>query len=220
VGDTLELKAEARDSRGRPLTGRPVVWATSDAEVALVDSSSGVVIAGAAGSAQITASSEGKTESIRVTVLPQPRTSRVELAAESAAQQVSAAPPANPAAERQRMLDQMLASVELCYGALRAKDVIRVRELYRPETKSDREKLKKLERILQTREWEAVVGEREDGAQRLDGSRATMDFGFRLSWKDAFGGRLRSEPVFRAEFVKNGDRLDLASCRIVGSPKL
>jgi hypothetical protein len=114
----------------------------------------------------------------------------------------------------------MLAGVELCYGALRVKDVDRVEELYKPESRSDQEKLKKLGRILRTSEWEAEVGEREDGAQRLEGSNPTMDFGFRLSWKDSFGGRLRSEPVFRAEFVKNGDKLDLSSCRIVGSPKL
>jgi uncharacterized protein YjdB len=220
VGDTLELKAEPRDARGRPLADRPVTWATSEPEVALVDSASGVVIAGAPGSTQITATAEGKSGNVRVTVLPQPRTSRTELAAETVAQRAEDPPPVPPAAERQRLVDQMLAGIEVCYGALRAKDVDRVEELYRPETKSDREKLRKLGRILQTREWEAVVGEREDGAQRLEDSTAAMDFGFRLTWKDSFGGRIRSQPVFRAEFVKNGDQLDLSSCRIVGSPKL
>jgi hypothetical protein len=47
-----------------------------------------------------------------------------------------------------------------------------------------------------------------------------MEFGFRLAWKDAFGGRLASQPTFRAEFVKNDDGFDLTSCRIVGSPHL
>jgi hypothetical protein len=47
-----------------------------------------------------------------------------------------------------------------------------------------------------------------------------MEFGFRLSWKDAFGGRLSSRPMFRAEFTESGGKLDLASCRIVNSPKL
>jgi hypothetical protein len=64
------------------------------------------------------------------------------------------------------------------------------------------------------------VGDREDGTQHIDGATAAMDFSFRLTWKDAFGGRLSSNPVFRAEFAKNGNSWDLSSCRIVGSPNL
>ena len=97
----------------------------------------------------------------------------------------------------------------------------RVAALYHPATRADEEKLSKLGRILQTREWSAQVGEREDGAQRLESGSASMEFAFRLSWKDAFGGHLRSRPVFRAEFREiAGGKLDLASCRIVNSPKL
>jgi hypothetical protein len=124
------------------------------------------------------------------------------------------------AIERQRSIEQIRAGVEQCYDALLRKDVVRVEELYQPETKDDREKLKKLSRILSTSEWEAQVGEREDGPERLEGSTASMDFGFRLAWKDAFGGRLASSPTFRADFVKNGNTLALSSCRIVGSPRL
>jgi hypothetical protein len=223
VGDTLPLRAEPKDSRGRALADRSVEWGSSDPEVAPVDSA-GVVIAAAAGSTEIKAASEGKTETVRVRVLPQPRTSRTEAIA--AAQRASSDPaaatatPADAAVERKRVIDQMLAGVEQCYGALRGKDVVRVMELYRPATRSDREKLGKLERILRTREWDAQVGEREDGAQRLEATSPSMEFGFRLSWKDAFGGRLNSRPVFRAEFTRNGSSLDLTSCRIVGSPKL
>jgi hypothetical protein len=47
-----------------------------------------------------------------------------------------------------------------------------------------------------------------------------MEFSFRLTWKDAFGGRLSSRPVFRAEFARNGDGWNMSSCRIIGSPKL
>jgi serine/threonine protein kinase/uncharacterized protein YjdB len=221
VGDTLELRAEPRDARGRPLAERPVVWASSEPGVAAVDSSTGVVIANAPGSAQITATSEGKSGSVRVAVLPQPRTGRAELAAKPVAPRAEPAPsPVDPAAERQRVLDQMLAGVELCYGALREKDMVQVVALYHPATKADREKLSKLGRILQTREWSAEVGEREDGTQRLENGSASMEFGFRLSWKDAFGGRLNSRPVFRAEFTQSGGKLDLTSCRIVNSPKL
>jgi hypothetical protein len=47
-----------------------------------------------------------------------------------------------------------------------------------------------------------------------------MEFSFQLAWRDAFGGRLSSRPVFRAEFTRDGARWRLASCRIVGSPRL
>ena len=109
--------------------------------------------------------------------------------------------------------------MQQCYDALRSKNVDRVTELYRPVDKSDREKLNKLTRILRTEEWSAVVGERVDGTRQL-GSGAAAEFSFHLAWKDAFGGRLTSRPVFRAEFARSGNRWEMSSCRIVGSPKL
>ena len=223
VGDTLELRAEARDARGGPLEQREATWGSSDSSIVTVDAA-GVAVATAAGSANITATAEGKTGTVRITVLPQPRTSRTETVAAQAPagqEEVSAEPSAaDPATTRQRRIDQVLAGVDRCYVALRDKDMGRVSALYHPETKDDQEKLSKLGRILQTREWNAQVGEREDGAQRLDTDSASMEFGFRLSWKDAFGGHLSSRPVFRAEFTESGGNLDLASCRIVNSPKL
>ena len=47
-----------------------------------------------------------------------------------------------------------------------------------------------------------------------------MDFSFELSWKDAFGGRLSSQPTLRAEFDRTDKRWRMTSCRIVGSPRL
>jgi hypothetical protein len=124
------------------------------------------------------------------------------------------------AGDRQQILSQMIAGVEQCYTALGQKDVARVRALYSPTDKADQDKLKKLTRILSTREWSAEIGEREDGVHRIADNGAHMDFSFHLSWKDAFGGRLNSYPVFRAEFSRNGNALDLVSCRIIGSPRL
>jgi uncharacterized protein YjdB len=220
VGDTLTLRAEPKDLRGRALADRSVEWVSSEPAVAPVDSA-GVVIAAAPGSTEIRASSEAQAGTVRVTVLPQPRTSRAELAAEAVPRRTpDPAPPAQPADNRQQTLAQMLAGIERCYTALARKDVVRVEELYKPETKIDRENLKKLGRILRNSEWEAQVGERQDGPQQLDGASPWMRFGFRLSWKDAFGGRLSSEPEFRAEFVRAGGNLELSSCRIIGSPRL
>ena len=219
VGDTLDLRAAPRDQRGVELSGQPAVWASSDPDVASVDSS-GVVVAVAAGSADISASVDGKAGKVRVTVLPQPRTSRAELAAEEARRSAPDAPPGDPAAERLRVIDQMGQGVDQCYNAVAQKDVSRLEDLYHPESKSDRDNLKKLSRILRTSEWAAQVGEREDGAQRIGSTTASMEFEFRLSWKDAFGGRLTSRPMFRVEFVKDGSTLNLSSCRIIGSPDL
>jgi uncharacterized protein YjdB len=220
VGDTLTMRAEPRDHRGGSLAERPVAWASSDTGVATVDSVSGVVVAQGAGSVDITAISDGKSGLARVTVLPQPRTGRSEPAAPSEAQQAAGPSREDLAAERHQVLSQMRAGVEQCYGALQTRDVTRLEQMYNSASKSDREKLRKLSRILRTDEWAAAVGEREDGAQRIDSDSAAMDFSFRLTWKDAFGGRLSSRPIFRAEFARNGNSWDMASCRIIGSPKL
>jgi hypothetical protein len=201
------------------LSGHTAAWTSSNPDVASVDSS-GVVVALAAGSADISASVDGEAGKVRVTVLPQPRTSRAELAAEEARRSAPTTPPADPAAERLRVIDQMRQGVDQCYKAVAQKDVRRVEDFYHPESKTDQDNLKKLSRILLTSEWSAQVGEREDGAQRIGSTTASMEFEFRLSWKDAFGGRLNSQPVFRAEFTRNGGQLDMTSCRIVGSPRL
>jgi len=64
---TQLLTATPRDAQGNPLTGRAVVWTTSAQAVATV-SNSGLVTAAAAGSATITATSEGKSGTATITV--------------------------------------------------------------------------------------------------------------------------------------------------------
>jgi len=123
-------------------------------------------------------------------------------------------------AERTRRDVTIRLGVLKCYGALRSKDIARVTDLYGPGNKSDEDKLNKLTRILETKEWAAVIGERVDGARQVGNTSAAVEFSFQLVWKDAFGGRLTSRPVFRAEFVKNGNEWEISSCRIAGSPKL
>jgi uncharacterized protein YjdB len=67
VGSTVALSATPQDSAGYALSGRTVSWATSNAAVATV-SQTGVVTGVAAGSATITATSEGKSGTAAVTV--------------------------------------------------------------------------------------------------------------------------------------------------------
>ena len=67
VGQTLQLTAVPKDANGNALTGRTVTWASAAPSVATV-SGSGLVTGVAAGSASITATSEGRTGSAAITV--------------------------------------------------------------------------------------------------------------------------------------------------------
>lgn len=71
VGGTQQLTATMVDANNAVLTGRAVVWSSSDAAKASV-SATGLVTAVAVGSATITATSEGKLSTATVTVLPVP----------------------------------------------------------------------------------------------------------------------------------------------------
>ncbi len=67
VGQTVQLAATPKDSAGAALTGRTVMWASSNTSVATV-SGSGLVTASVAGTATITATSEGKSSTAAITV--------------------------------------------------------------------------------------------------------------------------------------------------------
>jgi uncharacterized protein YjdB len=67
VGQTAQLAATLRDANGNILTGRTVTWTSSNTTVATV-SGSGLVTGKAAGSATITATSEGRSGTASITV--------------------------------------------------------------------------------------------------------------------------------------------------------
>ena len=67
IGQTLQLSAVTRDSAGGALNGRTIAWTSSDPTRASV-SGSGVLTALTAGAATITASSEGRSGSVTVTI--------------------------------------------------------------------------------------------------------------------------------------------------------
>lgn len=68
-GDRVALRAVAYDAGGKVLSGRLVLWATSNADVATVDNA-GVVTARGGGTATITATIDGESGSARATVAP------------------------------------------------------------------------------------------------------------------------------------------------------
>ena len=67
AGQTVQLSATPKDANGNALSGRTVTWASSNGAVATV-SGTGLVSGTAAGSATITATSEGHSGSAPVTV--------------------------------------------------------------------------------------------------------------------------------------------------------
>ncbi|MGH7502669.1 MAG: beta strand repeat-containing protein [Longimicrobiales bacterium] len=71
IGDTGRFTAVLRDAGGTVLSGRPVVWSSSNPSTATV-SSDGRIIALAAGDATIVATSEGEQGDAAVTVEPPP----------------------------------------------------------------------------------------------------------------------------------------------------
>src|SRR6266542_3024841 len=67
VGATVQLTATTKDAAGNVLTGRTVTWTSSNTTVATVNAA-GLVTGAAAGTATITATSEGKTGTAAITV--------------------------------------------------------------------------------------------------------------------------------------------------------
>jgi uncharacterized protein YjdB len=66
VGSTVQLTAVAKDGAGTILSGRPMTWSTSSAQIATV--AAGLVTGVAAGTAYIVATSEGKSDTATITV--------------------------------------------------------------------------------------------------------------------------------------------------------
>src|SRR3970282_2245815 len=68
-GESTQFDASVRDEGGQTLADRVVAWATSDPTIATV-SATGLVTGVAAGTARISATSEGKGDTATVTVNP------------------------------------------------------------------------------------------------------------------------------------------------------
>lgn len=73
IGGTQQFTATLKDAGDTTRTDRAIVWSTSNAAIATVGASSGLVTGVAAGTATITATSEGKTGTASITVAAVPR---------------------------------------------------------------------------------------------------------------------------------------------------
>jgi uncharacterized protein YjdB len=72
VGHATTAHAVAKDASGNVLSGRAAAWTSSNAAVASVNASSGVVTGGAAGTAKITATVGGVSNFVNITVTAAP----------------------------------------------------------------------------------------------------------------------------------------------------
>jgi serine/threonine protein kinase/uncharacterized protein YjdB len=201
VGEALDLRVLARDGQGGALTGMTVEWTSSDASVATVDETAGVVVARAPGSARITARAEGASAWTLLTVVPRPEPLATT----------------GPDGGRPRTEAGLEAGAERCYQALRSRDMRRVRALWRPTSETDEESLKRLGRVLQAGGGSTVVGDRADGASTVGFESASLEFSVPLTWSDPSGQRA-GQADFRAEFGLNAGRWEMSSCRMVGAP--
>src|SRR5262249_44379833 len=91
-GATRQATATLTDAIGNVLTGRSIAWSSSNTAAATV-SSSGLVTGVAAGSANIVATSEGKSGSAPITVTnPTPTASRLTIATQPSSSATSGSP--------------------------------------------------------------------------------------------------------------------------------
>ena len=77
AGTTTQATATATDATGRAVTGRSAVWSSSATSIATVDGASGLVTARGAGTAQITATIDGRAGAAAVTVRASPTAAAV-----------------------------------------------------------------------------------------------------------------------------------------------
>jgi serine/threonine-protein kinase len=211
VGENITLSAIPRDSRGNVMPDRSVRWSSSDPTVATIVPTTGVVTAIGPGTADLTASADGRTTTVRLSVLapapPPPSLPKAESAK---------APPVDRAAEEARARAAIEDAVQQYVGALRAHDARRVRSLYRPTSDQDRKNEQALMRLLEG-PAKLTAAEPRIGTSRIDGATASVDFSVPMTWHNPFG-RIREQTIpFRAELQRDGTEWRLTSSQVAGA---
>jgi serine/threonine protein kinase len=185
------LTASVVDSNGRPVT-RPVTWSSSNPQVASVDGS-GRVSAVGAGSAQITATVEGRSDQLGVTVAAAPLTPAPEPAP------VAAAPALPSAADARTAIDAYVA-------ALGGNDRDTVTRLWGSAPEGDRGDLLD---AMGSRDFRVTLGTVSNPV--ADGTAAAVTFPVAAAWRSNFGQNRGSNFNFRARLERAGNEWRLAS---------
>ncbi len=211
-GDTVSLRAAARDSGRRAMTGRRAIWSSDAPAVASVDPANGTVVGRRPGRATITATIDGVSGDLLVAVVPKPAVERPAPAAVT--------PPA--AGSTAGAESAARAAANDCFAALKAVDAGRLAALYQPATDRDRKNSEKLLTLMRRKEWAfATTTAGVAPAAQTSGDHAFADFMAQVTWKSSFGNRRDVVLNFRAEVQRAaGGGWEPAGCRLQGTPDL
>jgi serine/threonine-protein kinase len=190
------LTASVVDSNGRPLT-RPVTWSSSNTQVAAVDGSGRVTAVGA-GSAQITATIDGRSDQVGVRVAAAPPPLEPEPAPVASAPVASA--PALPSAEDARV------AVEGYVAALGSNDRDTVTRLWGSAPEGDRGDLLD---AMGSRDFRVTLG--TVSTPVADGGAAVVTFPVAAAWRSNFGQNRGGNFNFQARLERAGNAWRLAS---------
>ncbi len=195
VGDPARsLTASVLDSNRQTLQ-RPVTWSSSNPGVATVDGSGRVTPVGA-GTAQITATADGRSDQVEVTV----SAAAVAAAPTTPAPAPAAAAPAPPSAAEVRT------AVEAYVASLGRNDRDTVTRLWGSAPAGDRGDLLD---ILGQRNLAVTLG--EVSAPTLDGAAAVVTFQTTAAYRTSFGQNRSQGFNFRARLERSGSGWSLAS---------
>jgi serine/threonine protein kinase/uncharacterized protein YjdB len=185
------LSASVVDSNGRPVT-RPVTWSSSNPRVASVDGSGRVTAVGA-GLTQITATLDGRSDQVGVTVAAAPPPPAPEPAPVASA-------PALPSAEDAR------AAVESYVAALGSNDRDTVTRLWGSAPEGDRGDLLD---AMGSRDFRVTLGDVSNPV--ADGPAALVTFPVAGAWRSNFGQNRGGNFNFQARLERAGNAWRLAS---------
>jgi hypothetical protein len=194
AGSAQSLAARALDASGRPIF-RPVVWSSSNTQVAVVDvvDGSGRVTAIGPGSAEITATVDGRSDRVGVTVAAAAPPSRPDPGP------VASAPRLPSAADTRTEVERYVAAV----GSRDRETVIR---LWGSAPPGDRGSLVD---AMGQRDFRVTLGTVSEPV--ADGDGATVAFPVSAVWRSSFGQNRSANFDFRARFERVGSDWRLSS---------
>jgi uncharacterized protein YjdB len=114
VVTTRQLSATIKDSEGTTLT-RPVSWSSSNPAILSIDAATGVATAKTPGSVTVTATSEGKSGTATITVVPGPPSKMIVNAGDNQSVAAGAAVPTPPSVKVTDAGDNPIANVAVTF---------------------------------------------------------------------------------------------------------
>jgi serine/threonine-protein kinase len=202
---TAVLKGSPRDAVGKSVEGRSVRWKSGDPTVAIVDSVSGAVTAVGAGTATITAISDGVIQAVAVLVqkpveAAQPKPAPVDSA------------PSIPAAPTDRQVRDAAAS---CARAVQTREVAAINAMTQQTSGALQPDLQALVALAGDASNDLQIGAPAFMAITREESAASMDFRVQLAWRSSFGRRREASLRLRSVVARTPRGWQPAGCGLV-----